>query len=143
MPYEIIRHSSQLVWVRMRGRLTLEHAERYFRDMWRTLDDCPRSTDLLVDGRHIEGAAFGARQRTEQVVHHPHLGQIAFVVSQHHLLMFAPLMRLVSGISLCATEQEALAYLQKAHGGVSFADRHLGNVPAPVKPNIPSLTHDD
>jgi hypothetical protein len=135
MPYEIMRHSSQLVWVRLRGHLTLDHAERYFRDMWRTLDDCPSSTDLLVDGRHIDGAAFGARQRTEQVVHHPHLGQIAFVISQHHLLLFAPLMRLVSGISLCATEQEALAYLQKAHGNKRFVDHPLAQIPLPPHEN--------
>ncbi|RMG51645.1 MAG: STAS/SEC14 domain-containing protein, partial [Chloroflexi bacterium] len=57
------------------------------------------------------GADRGARQRTEAIVHHKHLGRIAFIVSEHHLLIFAPLVRFVSGIGLFATEQEALRFL--------------------------------
>jgi hypothetical protein len=129
MPYEIIRRTSDLVWVKMHGRLTVEHAECYFQEMWQTLDACPRSTDLLVDGRHIEDAPHAARQRTEQVAHHPHLGHVAFIVSHHHMLLFAPLMRLVSGIGLFGSEPEAVEFLSRERSRPAVGELGLPNMP--------------
>lgn len=111
MPYRIRRRAHDLIWVVMEEHVHLAEAERYYHEMWRLLDQCPKPTDLLVDGRRISGADRGARQRTEAIVHHKHLGRIAFIVSEHHLLIFAPLVRFVSGIGLFATEQEALRFL--------------------------------
>jgi hypothetical protein len=134
----------------MHGHLSRDHAEAYFHDMWRLLDESPRSTDLLVDGRRMGTASHGARQRTEQIAHHPHLGQIAFVVSEHHLLLFAPFVKLVSGVGLFGGEDEALAYLQvtRGHAGkialpnpppnpeaLNGADVHLPSQPAAPIPN--------
>jgi hypothetical protein len=116
MPYTINRYTHDLLWVVMHGHLSREHAEAYFHDMWRLLDESPCSTDLLVDGRRIAEASHGARQRTEQIAHHPHLGHIAFVVSGHHLLLFAPFVKLVSGIGLFGEETEALDYLRVSRG---------------------------
>lgn len=116
MPYTINRYTHDLLWVVMQGHLSRDHAEAYFHDMWRLLDESPRATDLLVDGRRIAAASHGARQRTEQIAHHPHLGHIAFVVSEHHLLLFAPFVKLVSGVGLFGEEAEALGYLQTARG---------------------------
>lgn len=143
MPYEIIRRSSDLVWVKMHGRLTVAHAEHYFCEMWQMLDSCPQRTDLLVDGRHMEDAPYAARQRTEQVAHHPHLGHVAFVVSQHHVLLFAPLMRLVSGIGLFGNEPEALEFLCKECQKPAVGDLGLPNMPSrpherPAPPRDPA-----
>jgi hypothetical protein len=129
MPYQINRHAHNLLLVTMQGHMAMEHAESYFQDLWRTLDGCPRPTDLLVDGRHMQSAGNGARQRTEQIVHHPHLGHIAFVVGAHHLLVFAPLMKLVSGIGLFGDEHEALAYLSSARGTPTIASGGLPVMP--------------
>lgn len=112
MPYSITRYAEDLVWVEMDGQLALHHAECYFVEMWALLDVSTHPLDLLVDGRRIVGAAPGARRRTEQIAHHPNLGQLAFVVSEHHLLLFAPLVKLVSRVGLFGNTHEALAYLQ-------------------------------
>jgi hypothetical protein len=116
MLYQIDRHAHDMLWVKMQGHMAMDHAERYFQEMWRTLDGCPRPTDLLVDGRQMQSANHSARQRTEQIVHHPHLGHIAFVVGGHHLLLFAPLVRLVSGVGLFGDEREAMAFLRSVRG---------------------------
>jgi hypothetical protein len=116
MPYRITRSAESLVWVVMEGHLTLPQAEGYFAEMWDLLDGCPAPTDLLVDGRRIAGAAHGARRRTEQIAHHPHLGHLAFVVGELHLLLFAPLVKLVSGVGLFGDEREALGFLRESRG---------------------------
>lgn len=116
MPYSITRYAEDLVWVEIDGQLAVHHAECYFVEMWALLDATTHPLDLLVDGRRIVGAAPGARRRTEQIAHHPNLGQLAFVVSEHHLLLFAPLVKLVSGVGLFGNTQEALAYLQATRG---------------------------
>ncbi|MFV9504513.1 MAG: hypothetical protein AB4911_08090 [Oscillochloridaceae bacterium umkhey_bin13] len=116
MPYTISRHPDQLLWVVMEGHLALAQAEHYFQEMWGLLDEVGSHTDLLVDGRRIAGAAMGARRRTEQIVHHPNLGHLAFVVSEHHMLLFAPLVKLVSGVGLFGNEHEAVSYLRCARG---------------------------
>lgn len=116
MPYSITRHADDLVWVEMDGHLALQQAECYFLEMWSLLDMSEQPLDLLVDGRRIAGAAPGARRRTEQVAHHPNMGHLAFVVSEHHLLLFAPLVKLVSGVGLFGDEHEALGYLCAARG---------------------------
>jgi hypothetical protein len=116
MPYSITRHADDLVWVEMDGHLALQQAECYFLEMWSLLDMSKQPLDLLVDGRRIAGAAPGARRRTEQVAHHPNMGHLAFVVSEHHLLLFAPLVKLVSGVGLFGDEHEALGYLCAARG---------------------------
>lgn len=128
MAYSIARHSEQLVWVVMDGHLTLKQAEGYFGELWALLDSCALPTDLLVDGRRIAGAAPGARRRTEQIAHHPHLGHLAFVVGELHMLLFAPFVKLVSGIGLFGDEAEALAYLRAARG-LPPADLNLPNLP--------------
>lgn len=135
MPYTINRYTHDLLWVVMHGHLSREHAEAYFNDMWRLLDESPRSTDLLVDGRQIAEAGHGARQRTEQIAHHPHLGHIAFVVSGHHLLLFAPFVKLVSGVGLFGEETEALDYLRVSRGAA-------GKIALPNPPPRPeTLAH--
>ena len=106
MPYAITRHDETLLWVVMEGQLTLSHAEEYYQELWLTLDRSPSPTDLLVDGRRMGSASMAARRRTEQIAHHPHLGHLAFVVSTHHLLIFAPFVRLVSGIGLFGHKPE-------------------------------------
>ncbi|MCG8352505.1 MAG: STAS/SEC14 domain-containing protein [Chloroflexales bacterium] len=111
MPYQFSLHMSNLLWVELYGQMELDHAESYFHDIWRALDECRNPTNMLVDGRRLHSASHAARRRTEQVAHHPHLGHIAFVVSQHHLLLFAPLVRFVSGVSIFGNEQEALTFL--------------------------------
>lgn len=116
MPYSITRHAEDLVWVEMDGHLALQQAECYFLEMWSLLDMSTQPLDLLVDGRRIAGAAPGARRRTEQVAHHPNMGHLAFVVNEHHLLLFAPLVKLVSGVGLFGDEHEALGYLCAARG---------------------------
>lgn len=131
MPYSITRHAEHLVWVVMEGHLTLHHAERYFSEMWELLDSCAEPTDMLVDGRRIAGAAHGARRRTEQIAHHPRLGHLAFVVGEFHLLVFAPFVKLVSGIGLFGSEDEALGYLRAARGLPPMADLALPNLPPP------------
>ncbi|WP_255604189.1 hypothetical protein [Oscillochloris sp. ZM17-4] len=129
MPYQINRHAHNMLWVTMQGHMAMDHAERYFQDMWRTLDDCPRPTDLIVDGRLMQGANNNARQRTEQIIHHPHLGHIAFVVGSHHLLLFAPLVKFVSGVGLFGNEHEALSYLGRARGTPTIANGGLPMMP--------------
>lgn len=116
MPYRITRHGDDLVWVTLEGHLSRDHAENYYAEMWSLLEACPMPTDLLVDGRYIAGASPGARRRTEEIAHHPHLGHLAFVVNTHHLLIFAPLVKLVSGIGLFGDEYEALQYLRGNRG---------------------------
>lgn len=122
MPYSINRHAEHLLWVVIDGHLALHHAEGYFNEMWDLLDTSPAPTDLLVDGRRIAGAAPGARRRTEQIAHHPNLGHLAFVVGEFHLLLFAPLVRLASGVGLFGDEHEALAYLRAARGLPAVGD---------------------
>lgn len=128
MPYEIDRHMHDMLWVKIHGYLAMDHAESYLQELWRTMNDCPRPTDLLVDGRHISGGSGGARQRTEQIAHHPHLGHIAFVVSAQHLLVFAPLVNLVSGIGLFGNEQDALSFLHNARGTSTVGNGNLPNL---------------
>lgn len=129
MPYRITRHADDLLWVVMEGHLSLDHADAYFHELWGTLDGCPNPTDLLVDGRRIGGASPSARRRTEQIAHHPHLGHLAFVVSEGHMLIFAPFVKLVSGIGLFGSEHEALDYLRVARGLPPVADLALPTLP--------------
>ncbi|HMQ34103.1 MAG TPA: hypothetical protein PKD53_25445 [Chloroflexaceae bacterium] len=131
MPYSITRHGEHLLWVVMDGHLALHQAEGYFSEMWALLDEHPAPMDLLVDGRRIAGAAPGARRRTEQIAHHPRLGHLAFVVSEFHVLLFAPLVKLVSGVGLFGDEREALAYLGAARGTPGMANLALPNLPPP------------
>ncbi len=135
MPYTINRYTHDLLWVVMHGNLSRDHADAYFHDMWRLLDESPRSTDLLVDGRRMAAASHGARQRTEQIAHHPHLGHIAFVVSGHHMLLFAPFVKLVSGIGLFGEETEALDYLRVSRG-------QAGKITLPSPPPRPETLAD-
>jgi hypothetical protein len=130
MPYSITRYAEDLVWVEMDGQLAVHHAECYFVEMWALLDANTRPLDLLVDGRRIVGAAPGARRRTEQIAHHPNLGQLAFVVSEHHLLLFAPLVKLVSGVGLFGDTHEALSYLHATRGR-PLPDHLLRDLPPP------------
>ena len=130
MPYSITRYAEDLVWVEMDGQLAVHHAECYFVEMWALLDATTHPLALLVDGRRIVGAAPGARRRTEQIAHHPNLGQLAFVVSEHHLLLFAPLVKLVSGVGLFGDTQEALAYLHATRGR-PLPDHLLQALPPP------------
>ncbi len=116
MPYSITSYADNLIWVVIEGHLAVHHAESYYSDMWTLLNDMHAPVDLLVDGRHIAGAAPGARRRTEQIVQHPHLGYLAFVVNEHHLLLFAPLVKLVSGIGLFGDTNDALCYLRNSRG---------------------------
>jgi hypothetical protein len=111
MPYRIRRRAEDLVWVVMEQHLLMTEAEAYYRELWQLLDSCPRRTDLLVDGRRLIGAEHGARQRTEQIARHGHLGRIAFVVAEQHLLIFSPFVRLVSKVGLFGTVPAALHYL--------------------------------
>jgi hypothetical protein len=111
MPYRIRRRAEDLVWVVMEQHLLLTEAEAYYHELWQLLDSCPRRTDLLVDGRYLSGAEHGARRRTEQIAQHRHLGRIAFIVAEQHLLMFSPLVRLVSKVGLFGTVPAALQYL--------------------------------
>ena len=134
MPYAITRHDETLLWVVMEGQLTLSHAEEYYQELWLTLDRSPSPTDLLVDGRRMGSASMAARRRTEQIAHHPHLGHLAFVVSTHHLLIFAPFVRLVSGIGLFGHEHEALDYLRAARGLPPLAEQQLPNLPPQAEP---------
>ncbi len=130
MPYTISRHNEDLIWVEMEGYLTLHQAESYFVELWSMLDASTQPLDLLVDGRRIEGGAHGARRRTEQVVHHSNLGHMAFVVGEYHLLVFAPFVKLVSGIGLFGNEHEALSYLYAARGRPA-PDRAFMHIPPP------------
>lgn len=127
--YEINRHAHDLVLVRLQGHMAMEHAERYFQEIWRTLDTCPRPTDILVDGRGMESAHTAARQRTEQIVHHPHLGHIAFVVSSQHMLLFAPLVQILSGIGMFGDEHAAMEYLQRTRSAPSLPNTGLPTMP--------------
>lgn len=125
MPFAIHRHTPDLIWVELHGHVGVEHAEAYYREMWQTLDACTPPTDLLIDGRRVESVSPSARNRTDQVVHHPHLGHVAFVVGGHHLLLFAPLVKLVSGVGLFSSEREALRFLHESHGhGRADLGRH-------------------
>lgn len=141
MPYRITRHADDLVWVVMEGHLSLDHAEAYFHELWGLLDICPRPTDLLFDGRFVGGASPKVRRRTDQIVHHPHLGHLAFVVGEAHLLLFAPLVKLVSGIGMFGSEHEALNYLRTARGLPLVADLELPvEPPAPAAPRADAAT---
>jgi hypothetical protein len=131
MPYRITRHPEQLLWVVVDGHLSLSHAEGYLRELWELLDSSADPHDLLVDGRLIAGAAPGARRRTEQIVHHPNLGHLAFVVGDLHLLLLAPLVKLVSGVGLFGDEHAALAYLRASRGLPSVGNLGLPNMPPP------------
>jgi hypothetical protein len=141
MPYSITRHAEHLVWVVMDGHLALHHAESYFCEMWQLLDGCSAPMDLLVDGRRIAGAAQGARKRTEQIAHHPNLGHLAFVVGEFHMLLFAPFVKLVSGIGLFGDEGEALAYLRSARGLPPVVGLDLPGLPPAVSAEPQSAEH--
>lgn len=132
MPYRITRHADDLIWVVMEGHLTLAHAEVYFHELWGLLDRCPHPTDLLLDGRAFGGASSSVRRRTDQIAHHPHLGHLAFVVGEAHLLLFAPFVKLVSGIGMFGSEHEAIDYLRAARGLPPVADLEL-----PIAPPAP------
>jgi hypothetical protein len=129
MPYQINRHTHNMLWVTLQGHMPMDHAESYFQEMWRTLDGCPRPTDVLVDGRHMHSASNSARQRTEQIAHHPHLGHIAFVVGTHHLLLFAPLVHLISGVGIFGDEHAALNFLGNTRGTPTIASNGLPAMP--------------
>ncbi|MFQ3661519.1 MAG: STAS/SEC14 domain-containing protein [Chloroflexaceae bacterium] len=129
MPYRITRHSEDLLWVVVEGHLAVDQANAYFNELWTLFDACTQPTDLLVDGRRISGASPGARRRMEQVAHHPRLGHLAFVVSEHHLLMFAPLVKMVSGIGLFGNEAEALDYLRSSRGLPPVIDLAMPGLP--------------
>ncbi|MCU0490377.1 MAG: hypothetical protein MUD01_02120 [Chloroflexaceae bacterium] len=116
MSYSITRHADDLLWVEVHGHMDTGQAEAYYGEVWQTLDGCPRPTHMLLDGRGLHSASHSARRRTEEVAHHPHLGHVAFVIREQHLMIFGPFMRLVSGISLFGSEAEALDYLQAARG---------------------------
>jgi len=128
MSYTLTMHKPDLMWVVMDGHLDMKTAEAYFTEVWQKLDTCPCPTDMLVDGRQMKNAKHEARQRTEQVIHHPNLGHMAFIVSQTHLLWLAPLARLVSGIGLFGNEQEALAFLETARATPSARKVDLFNM---------------
>ncbi len=129
MPYRITRHNEDLFWVVVEGHLALDQANSYFNELWTLFDTCTQPTDLLVDGRRISGASPAARRRMEQVAHHPRLGHLAFVVSEHHLLIFAPLVKLVSGIGLFGNEVEALDYLRSSRGLPPVIDLAMPGLP--------------
>lgn len=139
MPYTITRHHEDLIWVEMEGYLTLHQAESYFVELWAILDASAQPLDLLVDGRRIEGGAQGARRRTEQVVHHANLGHMAFVVGEYHLLIFAPFVKLVSGIGLFGNEHEALSYLCAARGRPAPERAFMHIPPPPSAHELPPL----
>lgn len=114
MPYHLMLRSPDLMWVVMHGQMDMAMAEAYLQDTWHMLDGCPTPTDMLVDGRGMKSGDLGGRRHTEQVLHHPNLGHVAFVVGKQHLLMFAPLVRFVSGIGLFGNEDDAVKFLQSA-----------------------------
>ncbi len=116
MSYSIALHEADLLWVTLEGQMDQSEAERYLAEIWKLLSRCPCPTCLLVDGRQIGKVTRAAQQRTDKVVHHPHIGHIAFVVRQQHLLLFAPIVKLVSGIGMFGTESSALDYLRKVRG---------------------------
>jgi hypothetical protein len=126
MPYQIIRHSDELIWVTFEGHVALDHAESYFHEMWQALDSCSKRTDVLVDGRWIGGGHQNARKRAEQIIHHPNLAHLAFVVAEQHLLLFAPLVKLVSGVGLFGNEHEAIDFLRASRG---LPPLHAMNLP--------------
>ncbi len=141
MPYRITRHSEDLLWVVVEGHLAVDQANAYFNELWTLFDACTQPTDLLVDGRRISGASPGARRRMEQVVHHPRLGHLAFVVSEHHLLMFAPLVKMVSGIGLFGNEFEALDFLRSSRGLPPVIDLSMPGLPPRPNGAQPSEHH--
>ncbi|NJP05988.1 MAG: hypothetical protein HC837_10370 [Chloroflexaceae bacterium] len=129
MPYELKMHSTDLLWIVVSDPMNTTMAESYFNDVWQTLDTCPCMTDLLVDARGAREVNGSVRQRTEQVIHHAHLGHIAFVVGQAHLLWLAPLVRLVSGVGLFGNEHEAVAFLHKSRSLPPLHELKLPNLP--------------
>lgn len=142
MSYEITRHSEYLIWVKVHGRMSLDHAEHYYKEMWGMLDNSLAPTDLLVDGRQIHSADQQARRRTEQIMHHPHLGRIAFVVAEQHLLMFAPLVHLVSGMGMFGDEHAALHYLDETRGKGARIDPRIVNAVQPPDHGSPPISAD-
>lgn len=131
MPYSITRHSEDLVWVIIEGHLAFHHAETFRHEIWAILDGCEGPVDLLVDGRKIGGAAPGARRHLDQIANHPRLGHLAFVVGEFHVLLFAPLVKLVSGIGIFGHEQEALTFLRSSRGSPPLAALDLPEPPHP------------
>jgi hypothetical protein len=116
MAYSIALHEADLLWVTLQGQMDQSEAERYLAEIWKLLSRCPSPTCLLVDGRQIGKVTQAAQRRTDQVARHPHIGHIAFVVRQQHLLLFAPIVKLVSGIGMFGTENSALDYLRQVRG---------------------------
>lgn len=142
MPYQLTMRAPDLLWVVIHGRFERTTAEKYYHDAWGMLNDCPRPTDLLLDGRGISGMMdHGARHWTDRVAHHPHLGHIAFVVPQQHLLIFAPFVKLVSGIGMFGSDHEALAFLHQNRGkspGVSWSESDVPPLPDPNAVTAPA-----
>lgn len=112
MPYHVMLRTPELLQITLRGHLQNNVAQAFFEDVWQMLDDGPSPLHLLVDGRGIQSASQTARNQFEQIGQHPHLGHIAFVVGQPHVLLFAPVVRFIGGVGLFSSEQEALTCLQ-------------------------------
>lgn len=124
MPYQLMLRTPGLLHVAMFGPLQLEVAEAFFQDAWQLLDGCPNPTDILVDGRGLQTMNDTARRRAEQVVYHPHIGHIAFVVRPEHISMIAPVIQAESGIGLFGSEREALRFLNDSRTLLSIGDSH-------------------
>lgn len=132
MSYTIALHEADLLWVTLQGQMDQHEAECYLNEIWKILSRCPCPTCLLVDGRQIGNVSRSAQRRTDQVARHPHIGHIAFVVRQQHLLLFAPLVKLVSGIGMFGNENSALDYLREVRGLPPVLDFNLTvDVPRP------------
>ncbi|MFP4440544.1 MAG: hypothetical protein ACLFVO_25200 [Chloroflexaceae bacterium] len=112
MPYHVMLRTPELLQITLRGHLQNNVAQAFFEDVWQMLDDGPSPLHLLVDGRGIQSASQTARSQFERIGQHPHLGHIAFVVGQPHVLLFAPVVRFIGGVGLFSSEQEALKCLQ-------------------------------
>lgn len=136
MPYHIMLRTGDLLQVTLTGQIQDEVAEAFFEDVSQMLDDGPSPMHMLVDGRGLQSASRAARRRLEQIGQHPHLGQIAFVVGQPHMFLFAPIVRFVGGVGLFADEQDAIKCLRamrnmpvvRKQGHQDLFERAVGNV---------------
>lgn len=138
MPYHLSLCAPNLLHITLQGLLPLEVAEAFAQDTWQLLDECPTPTSLLFDGRSIQEASNTARRRVEQVLRHPCIGHIAFVVNQQHVPFLTSVVQFAQGIELFGNEQDALRFLHAAQALSCTNDMHQQTASQPAR--APALT---
>lgn len=112
MPYHLVLHTPDTLYVSLQGSIEIETATALVQDIWQMLDDCFNPTQIVLDARGSQIDSGVARFCVEHIIQHVHLGHMALVIGQAQAQVFTPLVQSVPTIAIFEHQRDALRFLQ-------------------------------